>query len=93
VFWKIDYAAMDFSHENAFSVQKLSPVKVTDEGGKDVMPLLQKDDGLYLEQTQIGNVATLVYKTTVLWQIQNDNKELHHFISSQVIKLKTHSWK
>jgi len=66
MFWEIDYAAMDFTDENAFSLQKLSPVKATDEGGKDVVAPLQKEDGLRLEQPQIGNVATLVYQTTVL---------------------------
>jgi hypothetical protein len=66
MFWEIDYAAMDFTDKNAFSLEKLSPVKATDEGGKDVVALLQKEDGLHLEQPQIGNVATLVYKTNVL---------------------------
>ena len=47
-------------------MQKLSPFKATDEGGKDVSALLQKEDGHSLAQPHIGNVATLVYKTDVL---------------------------
>jgi hypothetical protein len=66
MFWEIDYAGMDFTEEDAFSVQKLSPFKATDEGGKDVSALLQKEDGHSLAQPDIGNVATLVYKTDVL---------------------------
>ncbi len=66
MFWEIDYAGMDFTEEEAFSVQKLSPVKATDEGGKDVLTFLQKDDNHSLAQPQIGKVATLVYKPNVL---------------------------
>ena len=62
MFWEIDYAAMDFSAAESFTVQQLSPVKATDELGKDILPQLQKEDGEYLEQPLIGNVATLVYK-------------------------------
>ena len=64
MFWEIDYAAMDFSPDDQFNIQKLSPVKATDEQNQNVLRLLQKDDGVYLEQPQIGNVVTLVYKAS-----------------------------
>lgn len=66
MFWEIDYAAMDFTVEDEFTIQKLLPVKATDEGKKDVLALLQKEDGQSLAQPQIGNVATIVYMTKVL---------------------------
>jgi hypothetical protein len=62
MFWELDYAALDFSADNTFSVEKLSPVVAIDETGKDVLPSLQKEDGFYLEQPQIGNAATISYK-------------------------------
>lgn len=62
LFWEIDYAGLDFSAGDAFSVEELTPVQATDETGKDVLPALQKEDAVYLEQPQIGNTATLVYK-------------------------------
>lgn len=62
MFWEIDYAAMDFSDDAAFTVQQLSPQKATDEAGKNVLSQLQKKDGIYLEQPSIGNVATLAYR-------------------------------
>ena len=65
MFWEIDYAAMDFSSDDQFKVEKFSPLKATDEQNKNVLPLLQKEDGVYLEQPQIGNVVTLVYKAAV----------------------------
>ena len=64
MFWEIDYAAMDFSSDNSFTIQNLSPISATDEKDKNVLPKLEKEDGLYLEQPEIGNAATLVYKTT-----------------------------
>ena len=62
MFWEIDYAAMDFSNNASFIVEKFSPEKATDELGKDVLSPLQKEDGIYLEQPLIGNAATMVYK-------------------------------
>jgi hypothetical protein len=65
MFWEIDYAAMDFSSDNSFTVQKLSPSSATDEANKNVLAKLQKEDGLYLEQPEIGNMATLTYKAKI----------------------------
>lgn len=62
MFWEIDYAAIDFSEENNFSVETISPSVATDETGKDVLPLLNKKDGIYLEQPVPGNCVTLEYK-------------------------------
>ncbi len=62
MFWEIDYAAIDYSNEEAFMVQKLVPVSAKDETGKDVLSLLQTEDGQYLEQPHIGNVTTITYK-------------------------------
>jgi len=65
MFWEIDYAAMDFSDDNSFSVQKLSPSVARDETDKNVLTRLEKEDGVYLEQPEIGNVATLSYKAKI----------------------------
>jgi hypothetical protein len=62
MFWEIDYAAMDFSGGKSFTMQVLHPIKAVDENGKDQLSVLQQEDGLYLEQPQIGNVATITYK-------------------------------
>ena len=62
-FWELDYAGLDATPADAYSVEELSPVLASDETGKDVLRVLQKEDGIYLEQPQIGNSATLVYKT------------------------------
>lgn len=62
LFWELDYAGLDFSSEDVYTVERLSPAIATDETGKSVLEVLQAEDGRYLEQPQIGNVATLVYK-------------------------------
>lgn len=62
MFWEIDYAAIDFSDNNNFSVEKLSPKKATDEKRKNVLSKLINEDGQYLDQPEIGNTATIIYK-------------------------------
>ena len=61
MFWEIDRAAIDFSDDEALVIEKRKPLSATDEGGKNVLPLITKEDGHYLEQPFIGNCATLVY--------------------------------
>lgn len=62
MFWELDYAGLDFSNEDAYTFESLSPASAIDETGKDVLAVLQEEDGRYLVQPRIGNVATLVYK-------------------------------
>lgn len=58
-FWEIDYAAMDFTAPVDFTINKLEPVSAIDEKGNNVLSLLSKEDGKYLDQPQIGNAATI----------------------------------
>lgn len=62
MFWEIDYAAIDYSDDKNFEVERVSPSVATDEAGKNVLSLLQKRDGIYLEQPVPGNMVTLQYK-------------------------------
>ena len=62
MFWEIDYAGIDYSLDKDFEVDKIAPSSATDETGKDVLPQLNKRDGIYLEQPVPGNVVTLEYK-------------------------------
>jgi len=63
MFWEIDYAAMDFSTDKNFRVEKLDPESATDETGKNVLPELINEDGQYLDQPSIGNSATIVFRS------------------------------
>lgn len=61
MFWEIDHASIDFSDNSSFAVQKLKPQKATDEKGSDVLATLLNEDGIYLEQPEIGNSVNIVY--------------------------------
>lgn len=62
MFWEIDRVAIDFSDDESLVIEKRKPISATDEGGKNVLPLIMNEDGLSLEQPFIGNSTTLVYK-------------------------------
>lgn len=61
MFWDIDYAAMDYSENEIFSVAKQMPVMAIDETGKIVSNELSAPDGNYLIQPVPGNVTTITY--------------------------------
>lgn len=63
LFWEIDYAAMDFSTDKSFSIEKLNPESAIDEAGRDILPELIGEDGVYHQQPSIGNSATIVFKS------------------------------
>ncbi len=80
MFWEIDYAAMDYTEEAAFTVEKIIPATAIDELGKNVLPALQKEDAVYLEQPLIGNVATITYNAKAL---NDDTKTRTYFLHSK----------
>jgi hypothetical protein len=63
LFWEIDYAAMDFSTDKNFNIEKLNPESATDEAGRDILDELINEDGVYHQQPSIGNSATIVFKS------------------------------
>ena len=62
LFWELDYAAMDFTPDHKINVQSLQPFTAIDEKGKDVLSLIAKEDGQYLEQPVPGTVVSMEYK-------------------------------
>jgi len=76
MFWEIDYAGIDYSPGNLFDVKELSPSEAIDERNINVLSFLQKEDRLYLEQPEIGNIATITYNYTPA----NDQSKMQSFI-------------
>ena len=76
MFWEIDYAAMDFSKDEQFSVEKLDPMAATDETGKNVLPELTREDAVFLDQPSIGNAATIVFRSNKA----NDSESIQTYI-------------
>ena len=61
-FWELDYAAMDFTPEEAVRVTTLQPSFAQDESGLDVLSRIKENDQKYLSQLETGNYATIKYK-------------------------------
>jgi hypothetical protein len=78
LFWEIDYAAIDYSEQNKFSIQKIDPSKAIDEKGKNILPELLKEDAVYLAQPDIGNTATITYKTSLLKDVTKTRSYILH---------------
>ena len=62
LFWELDYAAMDFTPDCKINMQSLQPFTAIDEKGKDVVNIIAKEDGQYLEQPVPGTVVSMEYK-------------------------------
>ena len=86
MFWEIDYAAVDFSDDVNFSVQRISPSTAIDETGKNVLPQLSKNDNNFLEQPVPGNVVTLEYNC------KPPTKDVSRSYILQTRGYYTHSW-
>ena len=61
MFWEVDYAAIDWSKDIQMEPQYINPFSAIDENGKNVTNLLDKEDGNYLIQPNIGNEVVLKY--------------------------------
>ena len=61
MFWELDNAAIDFTEDENYTIEKLLPSKAIDENGKDVTAQLLADDKNYLVQPRIGNITTVEY--------------------------------
>jgi hypothetical protein len=61
LFWDIDYAAIDFSHNIPVKSYKCPLLAAVDENGTDRMPELLYADTSYYDQAEIGNEVLLTY--------------------------------
>ena len=77
-FWEIDYAALDLSPQSSFSVQRLKPAHAIDEYGQDLIGSLEKEDGRYLEQPEIGNSASLEFMPGVTTPVSGSRTYFLH---------------
>lgn len=64
MFWELDYAAVDFSGPEDYTLTILRPEKALDESGRNVTSLLRTADGVYLEQPVPGNATDIEYSFT-----------------------------
>jgi hypothetical protein len=62
MFWDIDYASLDVSENTPLLLTKIAPDTALDENNVDVTSLLQKADGIFYSQPEIGNAVVLGFK-------------------------------
>lgn len=66
LFWDIDYAGMDFTEKGTMRKTTLPLISAKDENGKDVKPLLIKNDDKYLIQPLPNNKTDLIFSSSDL---------------------------
>ena len=49
MFWEIDYAGLDCTTDDAFTVKEYAPIEALDELNHNMLPQLQQEDGTYCE--------------------------------------------
>jgi hypothetical protein len=62
LFWDMDFVGMDFTADTEPVKTVVALEKATDEAGKDVTSLLERDDDLYLVQPFVNNEASLSFQ-------------------------------
>ena len=63
LFWELDYAAMDYTPDAAFTLHTIKPYEAIDEKGANVLPVIAEPDKQYLIQPDNGNVTIVKYKS------------------------------
>jgi hypothetical protein len=61
LFWELDYAAIDYTPDVAFTSNTVKPYEAIDENGLNVLPTIANPDKQYLVQPDIGNTAIIKY--------------------------------
>ena len=62
LFWELDYAAIDYTPNAAFTINTIKPYRAIDEKGQDVLAAIANPDKEYLVQPYIGNTTIVNYK-------------------------------
>jgi hypothetical protein len=60
-FWKLDYLALDFSTNDGFELQKLTPSIANGNGDKDFIEALSTDDETYMDHPLNGDSTYVEY--------------------------------
>ncbi len=59
--WEIDYAALDCTRDSLIPCRRIPVASAIDQDGKDVSPLLRKDDNRYYDQPSVGDQAVVAF--------------------------------
>lgn len=65
MFWEVDYVGMDFTENLDLKPEYINPSEAIDQKGNNVTHLLDKVDGNYFAQPNIGDEVVISFPTTV----------------------------
>ncbi|NNC94029.1 MAG: hypothetical protein HKN92_00595 [Chitinophagales bacterium] len=77
MFWEIDYAAMDFTDDMDLDVSYLLPVSATNATGEDFRSKLDKKDGNFMAQENIGDRTDIVFNVPLMKEDNERSVFLH----------------
>lgn len=70
MFWEVDYVGIDYSKNIDIKPQYISPSEAIDQYGNDVTQLLDKPDGNFFTQPNIGDEAVVNFQVVPLKENQ-----------------------
>jgi len=64
MFWEVDYVGVDFSKNSNVTLEYIDPVSAFDQHNNDVTHLLNKQDGTYFVQPNVGDEVVVSFPAT-----------------------------
>jgi len=80
MFWEVDYVGVDFSKNYDLNLEYIDPVSALDQDNTDVTHLLNKQDGQYFMQPNIGDEVIVSFPTT---SVNNDLNKTTVFLKNR----------
>lgn len=77
MFWELDYVAMDFTENSEPKVSIVKPSMALGTGSIDWTSALNKTDGNYMAQENVGEVTEIIFNTTPPLSDQKQTVFLH----------------
>ncbi len=77
MFWEMDFAAMDYAENQDLKITQIKPTIAMGSGSKNWTSSLQKPDGEYMAQENIGEVTEMVFKAPPAHKNQSQTVFLH----------------
>ena len=62
MFWELDYAAIDYTNDAAFEIERLKPYEAINEKQVDVLLSILNADKKFLDQPAVGDATILKYR-------------------------------
>jgi hypothetical protein len=64
MFWEVDYAAIDYTDNQSLDIEVIKPAEAFGSHNQNWLNSLQKKDGKYMSQLEVGDVTEIKYLAT-----------------------------